>query len=1000
MSSRRLRVLVLCVALLGLVASGGFWVTERSGTDITATDAPLVETVPTTSFLTAPENPKGGGSSPTPSAPVERIDPKVTADIAVTGTTEVLVVFDSDPTGTDEQRRAQVQVLTDSLTADLPFGSWESLGDTSTIPVANLVITAQALDALRSASGIKRVESALHEFYPTGNSGDLTLDGEVSISATTSTMGAPSAWAAGFKGAGTTIAVVDTGVQTDHPFLMNVTVQKTVGEACFASSGLGYSTTCPGGVPMGVNEPSKVGAGAPCPIDSGTPLKEKCSHGTHVAGIAAGGNGTGTSGIAPAASLISVQIFSYQYSTNSISSDNGKVFTALEWLYNRRHDFPGLSVVNLSLGGDKKYPDASAIPARGDDCDSEFSALKHAVQNLRNEGIATVVAAGNDSWSDGVSAPACLTNVVVASALKGGSGADERADYANVGPQVDLFAPGTLTSSVPCNTFEISQGTSMATPAVSGSIAILRQATVAATVALLQNSGGPVAGYLQPSVKLNTAIVGLPGPTGPVSGVASGSQVAVSWSAASPGSGTLSSYKVTAAPGGQSCTTSALTCTVTELDPTKSYVFTVVPTGTSGVGPGRSSGLVPMPNVPAEPADYVSLAPARFLDTRSMATGARTFDGNDLGCGAVDQGLANVRTLMIEGRGGIPSAGVDAVAVNVTVVSPTASNYVTIYPSGTPKPNASNINFVAGQTLPNMAIVKLGNDGKIAIYNNAGLTQVIVDVVGWFPDGSDYTGVDPQRLLDTRSCGGCDTIDGLNEATGALSAQQTFLLPVVGRGTIPLTGVGAVALNVTVVSPTASNYLTVYPSGAAQPTASNLNFTAGQTIANMVIAKVGNDGKIAIFNNAGSTQVLVDVVGWFPTVSEYTGIIPQRFMDTRFCSGCDTVDGQYEGLGPLTPAQAFSLQITGRGSIPSSGVGSVALNVTVVGSTASNYLTVYPSGASPPTASNLNFSAGQTIPNMVIVKLGTDGVNAGRITLYNNAGFTPVLVDVVGYFPN
>jgi hypothetical protein len=295
-----------------------------------------------------------------------------------------------------------------------------------------------------------------------------------------------------------------------------------------------------------------------------------------------------------------------------------------------------------------------------------------------------------------------------------------------------------------------------------------------------------------------------------------------------------------------------------------------------------------------------------------------------------------------------------------------------------------------------MAIVKVGNDGKIAIYNEGGSTQVIVDVVGWFPDGSDYTGVDPQRLLDTRSCSGCDTIDGLYEAEGALVAQQTFFLPVVGRGTIPLTGVGAVALNVTVASPTASNYLTVYPSGAPQPTASNLNFTAGQTIANMVIAKVGNDGKIAIFNNAGSTQVLVDVVGWFPSVSEYTGIVPQRFMDTRSCIGCDTIDGQNEGLGPLTPAQAYPLQITGRGSIPSSGVGSVALNVTVVGSTASNYLTVYPFGAAQPTASNLNFVGGQTIANMVIVKLGT----GGKITLFNRDGITPVLVDVVGWFPS
>jgi subtilisin family serine protease len=923
-------------------------------------------------------------------APVERVAPAVNAAIAATGTTEVLVVFDAQISGTDDEKRAQVQAGIDSITESLPEGSWSVAGETPTDPTANLIIDARALSVLQERQGIRRVQSALHEFYPAEVSSSEGLSSEFGVSANLATMGASTpitgAWASGFKGAGKTIAVLDTGVQTDHPFLMNGTVQKTVGEACFASA-IGYSTTCPGGASMSVNEPSRVGAGAPCPVDIVIGTQKECTHGTHVAGIAVGGDGTGNSGIAPEASLISVQVFSYKYATNRITSTTGDIDDALQWLYNRRADFPGLTAVNLSLGDGLLYTGF---------CNTTEASTYSKVQQLLNVGIVTVVAAGNESRTTGVSAPACLSNVVTVSALTGGSGADLRASYSNIGPQVNVFAPGTLTSSIPCDGIAPMAGTSMATPAVSGAIAILRQGTVSDTVVLIEDSGGLVTGYTQPSVKLNNAIVGLPGPTGPITGVASGSQVAVSWTAGSPGSGTLSSYKVTAAPGGQSCTTSGLTCTVTGLDPTKSYVFTVVPTGTSGVGPGRSSAAIPMPSVPAVPADYVPLTPARFLDTRSMATGARTFDGNDLGCGAVGQGLMNVRTLVVGGRAGIPSTGVDAVAVNVTVVSPTSSNYVTVYPSGTPKPNASNINFVAGQTIPNMAIVKVGNDGKIAIYNEGGSTQVIVDVVGWFPDGSDYTGVDPQRLLDTRSCSGCDTIDGLYEAEGALVAQETFFLPVVGRGTIPLTGVGAVALNVTVASPTASNYLTVYPSGAPQPTASNLNFTAGQTIANMVIAKVGNDGKIAIFNNAGSTQVLVDVVGWFPSVSEYTGIVPQRFMDTRSCIGCDTIDGQNEGLGPLTPAQAYPLQITGRGSIPSSGVGSVALNVTVVGSTASNYLTVYPFGAAQPTASNLNFVGGQTIANMVIVKLGA----GGKITLFNRDGITPVLVDVVGWFPS
>jgi subtilisin family serine protease len=989
MSPPQIRFLAVSVAAFVLIAVGGLWFVLQPGQG-SEVGGPEVTEAP--GATTTTEVGKSlAANDPLPAvAPVERVAPAVNAAIAATGTTEVLVVFDAQISGTDDEKRAQVQAGIDSITESLPEGSWSVAGETPTDPTANLIIDARALSVLQERQGIRRVQSALHEFYPAEVSSSEGLSSEFGVSANLATMGASTpitgAWASGFKGAGKTIAVLDTGVQTDHPFLMNGTMQKTVGEACFASA-IGYSTTCPGGASMSVSEPSKVGAGAPCPVDIVIGTQKECTHGTHVAGIAVGGDGTGNSGIAPEASLISVQVFSYKYATNRITSTTGDIDDALQWLYNRRADFPGLTAVNLSLGDGLLYTGF---------CNTTEASTYSKVQQLLNVGIVTVVAAGNESRTTGVSAPACLSNVVTVSALTGGSGADLRASYSNIGPQVNVFAPGTLTSSIPCDGIAPMAGTSMATPAVSGAIAILRQGTVSDTVVLIEDSGGLVTGYTQPSVKLNNAIVGLPGPTGPITGVASGSQVAVSWTAGSPGSGTLSSYKVTAAPGGQSCTTSGLTCTVTGLDPTKSYVFTVVPTGTSGVGPGRSSAAIPMPSVPAVPADYVPLTPARFLDTRSMATGARTFDGNDLGCGAVGQGLMNVRTLVVGGRAGIPSTGVDAVAVNVTVVSPTSSNYVTVYPSGTPKPNASNINFVAGQTIPNMAIVKVGNDGKIAIYNEGGSTQVIVDVVGWFPDGSDYTGVDPQRLLDTRSCSGCDTIDGLYEAEGALVAQETFFLPVVGRGTIPLTGVGAVALNVTVASPTASNYLTVYPSGAPQPTASNLNFTAGQTIANMVIAKVGNDGKIAIFNNAGSTQVLVDVVGWFPSVSEYTGIVPQRFMDTRSCIGCDTIDGQNEGLGPLTPAQAYPLQITGRGSIPSSGVGSVALNVTVVGSTASNYLTVYPFGAAQPTASNLNFVGGQTIANMVIVKLGT----GGKITLFNRDGITPVLVDVVGWFPS
>ena len=1006
MTSLRIRILVTSLLALLLIASGGLWKLTSAPEATTNEPSSLVES-PTTTIETDPAQ---RPTDPTTNIAIgDRVDAEVRANVAANGRTEVVVVFDAEISGTDDDKRAQVQAGIQAITSALPAGSWSIVGDTPTVPVANLVIDESALSALEQQPGIKHVDSALHEFFPAEISGPTSLASELVPSANSATMGVSGisgTWAAGFKGAGTTIAVVDTGVQTDHPFLMRGTTQKTIGEACFASY-FGYTSPCPDGAPMDTTDPSKVGAGAPCPVDIITNGQKECQHGTHVAGIAAGGDGTGATGIAPDASLISVQVFSYKYSTNRITADTGDIDSALQWLYNRRADFPGLAAVNMSIGDGYRYTDTA-------ECDADNLSTAYYVQQLLNVGIATVVAAGNNGYTDGVSAPGCLSNVVTVSALTGGSGTDQRASYSNVGQPYDvdhpdgfniLFAPGTFNSSIPCDGYAPLSGTSMATPAVAGSIAVLRQATVADSFDLLRTTGGSVFGFAPPSVKLNSAIASLPGPPRSVAGSASGTQVAVSWLAPIANSGTVTGYTVTAMPGGRTCSTAGLTCTVTSLDPTKTYVFTVNAIGAGGTGAGASTAPIPMPNVPAVPTDYVPLNPVRLLDTRSVSTGASTIDGNDLGCGPVGQ--QQVRTLVVEGRGGVPTTGVDAVAVNVTVVSPTASNFLTVYPSGTARPGTSNINFVAGQTIPNMAIVRVGTDGKISIYNEEGATQVIIDVVGWFPDGSDYTATStPERLLDTRTSaqGGGGTIDGSFAGGGALGQGQTLLLPVVGRGTIPpLSSVGAVALNVTVVAPTAANYLTVYPSGTALPTASNLNFAAGQTIANMVIAKVGADGKVAIFNNAGSTQVLVDIVGYFPLISEYTPIVPERFLDTRSCSDCTTIDGLYDGQGPLLPGQRFALPITGRPqtSVPSN-AGAVVLNVTVVGSTVSNYLTVYPTGGSVPTVSNLNFVAGQTIPNMVIVKLGTGGVgnvNDGKITIYNNAGSTPVLVDVVGWFP-
>ncbi|HWM20536.1 MAG TPA: hypothetical protein VNO51_12670 [Ilumatobacteraceae bacterium] len=145
------------------------------------------------------------------------------------------------------------------------------------------------------------------------------------------------------------------------------------------------------------------------------------------------------------------------------------------------------------------------------------------------------------------------------------------------------------------------------------------------------------------------------------------------------------------------------------------------------------------------------------------------------------------------------------------------------------------------------------------------------DVPGVLAVGDDvgYVSLQPGRLLDTRP--GAGTVDGLFAGGGAVGPSSTLELTVVGRGGVPATGVGAVVLNITATQPTASGFVTVHPTGAALPNASNLNFVAGQTTPNLTIARVGDGGNVSLFNFAGDTHLIADVVGWFPGTASVTG---------------------------------------------------------------------------------------------------------------------------------
>jgi hypothetical protein len=196
----------------------------------------------------------------------------------------------------------------------------------------------------------------------------------------------------------------------------------------------------------------------------------------------------------------------------------------------------------------------------------------------------------------------------------------------------------------------------------------------------------------------------------------------------------------------------------------------------------------------------------------------------------------NQVSLAITPGTGTPGASLSCAANPVTVSRGTAQFQCSINTAGT------------GYTLTATPV-----SGADAPVTTASITVSSASV------GGILTPLAPARVLDTRNGTGVP-------AAGPVAAHGTVQLAVLGQGGVPAAGVAAVVLNVTVTSPTAAGFITVYPGPklAQPPTASNLNFSAGETIPNLVVARVGSDGKVDLFNgSAGTVHLVADVSGWF-----------------------------------------------------------------------------------------------------------------------------------------
>jgi hypothetical protein len=390
-------------------------------------------------------------------------------------------------------------------------------------------------------------------------------------------------------------------------------------------------------------------------------------------------------------------------------------------------------------------------------------------------------------------------------------------------------------------------------------------------------------------------------------------------------------------------------------------------------------------------ATYFPTAPSNMIIRPTQLTPTRSYVAKVTGFDATGGNLTFPQTPFVS-EAGVPNVGVAAVVLTVTVINPSSPGFLSIRPydplTFSDPPTISNINYVAGQVIPNSVTITVPAHGLIEVYSSAGSPFVIFDVAGWFSDASGahiekgaYHALAPSRIMNTRT-----GLGGSNK----LGPNTTVDLKV-GGGAVDATHGAAVVLNVTAAETTGNSYLTVWPKGQARPNASNVNFPPNSAAANLVLVGVGADDSISIYLESGSANVIVDLLGWFdgggpgaPAGATYHAITPSRFVDTRSSHQPRLAAGE---------TRAFPLR--GSAGVPNSAsVTAVIANVAAITPTGGGYLTTFPTGSAMSDTSTVNFTIDQNRANLSFVTLSS----AGQSSVFAFGAPTEVLIDVAGYF--
>lgn len=369
-----------------------------------------------------------------------------------------------------------------------------------------------------------------------------------------------------------------------------------------------------------------------------------------------------------------------------------------------------------------------------------------------------------------------------------------------------------------------------------------------------------------------------------------------------------------------------------------------------------STLAVPLPAAAAEPvaSAYTPVTPVRVLDTRT-ALGAP---------GPVGAGQSVVLDLSAR-----TPVGTTAVVLNVTATQPTSVTHVIVWPSGSPRPTTSNVNVVAGESRPNLVVVRLDQTRKVSLFNAAGSVHLLADLAGHYTSGAGalYQPLPPARALDTRT------------GIGVKPRNPDGSLPLDFSGHVPANAT-AVTFNLTATNVTANTHVTAWPHGKPRPDTSNLNMAPGETRANLVTVALGTDRTVDLFNNLGGIDLIADLAGFYVPGEglAYYPMDPVRVADTRSSMMASPTNPLVETLawGDYVPLSASA----------------VVMNVTATESTANTHVSVTPGYDTE--SSTLNVPHGGTVPNLTAVVVGMQGT----FMVKPNAGSMHLIVDLAGYF--